>query len=87
MLARLAALHARAVEPDMAKELLTETFTRWGDDARTAYADFPILKELLGKLGRGRSGTGSLRPLEHLPMPRRRFQATGEAFRSICLYY
>ena len=42
-------LHARAKELDKAKELLTEALDEGGDDARTAAADFPILKELLGK--------------------------------------
>lgn len=45
----LSVLHARAKELDKAKELLTEALAEGGDDARTAAADFPILKELLGK--------------------------------------
>ena len=45
----LAVLHARANELDKAKELLTEALEKGGDDARTAAADFPILKDLLDR--------------------------------------
>jgi len=45
----LSVLHARAKELDKAKELLTEALNEGGDDARTAAADFPILKDLIDK--------------------------------------
>ncbi len=45
----LSVLHARAQELDMAQELLDEALKQGGEEARTAAAGFPILKELSGQ--------------------------------------
>ena len=45
----LAVLHARAEQPEPARELLAEALGRGGADARASAADFPILAPLLSR--------------------------------------
>jgi tetratricopeptide (TPR) repeat protein len=45
----LAVLHARAKEPDMAKQLLAEALQQGGEEARATAAGFPVLQDLLDR--------------------------------------